>query len=1469
MGVDGGRGPGGGAPRACGPGGVGARALRRPAALAAALVAAAWLGPAAGAQLNLPQTPLFLAGSKAALVQLVVERDNKLFFEAYPSWEDIDGDGELDLRYDPANIDYYGYFGSGLCYRTVGAALEAVAVAPEKKCTDHPGTWSGDFLNYLTMTRMDVMLRALHGGTRSVDEADRTVLRRAFVPWDNHTWGIEYASEAVDGYRIEDYAPLTRPLAGHRHHFATNNEPERNDVPYLRVRQNELPEARIWDWVETEGAQGDGAADLDIVLDVRACKPGYLEPACRQYPNGHHKPVGLLHEYGENNRMYFGLLTGSYENNLRGGVVRRNLGSFSEEIDPETGQILDVGGIVHTLDALRIPNEYLERRRDQGPVAADCGYVLDRTFANGECKAWGNPVAEMMYEGLRHLAGEPAPTPSFHTTGGLDERLGLAAPAWENPWDEARPWPQCTAAYQLVVSDSNTSFDADQLPGSHFENFFDSSLGELHVGRLADTISSNEDALPGLKFIGESDGVGDRSPSPKLVDTFRTIRGQAPEEPHRQGGYYAPSVAWYGRSNDLNADAPGEQSVGNFTLALGSPLPTIDVAVGDREISFPPFGKTVGGCQYDGVSEYAPTNAIVGFTIEELTATSGTYRVAFEDMEQGADNDMDALLRYRYEVEAGAVTMEIESVSAAGCLIQHLGYSVSGSDADGVYLVVRDKDTPEGEDLDFSLDVPPGELPGGAWQDGEPLPQRSEITFRPSASPAAETLKSPLWYAAKWGGFDDVNGDGIPQGREWDADEDGDPDNWFEVSDPSKMADTLRGVFDSISEASATAAAVGVTGGSLSTGSRVYETGFRSGRWTGSLVSRAIAPDGTVSTVADWEASAALAAQIEDGEREILTWKPSERRGVPFRWAENPYEPTVDEIDLVQSAALSKSPVTGRYDLSGVEGSARVDWLRGAAVPGMRERDRPLGDIVHSTPRLVGPPVYRYRDDWGEGEPESAAPYSDFGRARAARDRVVYVGANDGMLHAFDAGELVDGAWSAGTGRERFAYLPGAVYDELPELTDPNYSHHYYVDATPTAGDAFVGGRWRTVLVGGLGRGGQAIYALDVTDPDAIDEARAADAVLWEFSDADDPDLGYTFHAPLIVRMHHGRWAAVFSGGYNAEAPDDAVGAPGRATLFVVDLETGALTAKLTAGTDTPGVPNALARPTAVDLDNDDVVDVVYAGDLQGRVWKFDVSAERPSAWGVVGDAIFRAVDGNGRAAPITAAAAVGRHPSGDGVLVYLATGKYLEPDDQAPREARNRIWALWDRDPFEHDDLGARLERDEFLEQSIGAERTVGIDADGDGEDETSAVVRDSTRRGIDWDRHSGWFLDLSWSTHAGEQVIAAPQLRENRLIVSTQVPGGDACSPAQGGWTMLLDAVSGAMPGSGLDLDGDGRFGAHEAVAGVRDLGNPMAASTIVAAGADDALLSTDEGGDGIDSRTLDARTATGRVSWRELEP
>jgi len=1423
-------------------------------------------GSVAIAQLSLPESPLFVGADNTALVQLVLGRDNKLFFEAYPSYEDINADGVLDTRYKPDEIDYSGYFNSHLCYYEIAESyLQPNQKSDDKKCATG---WSGDFLNFLTMTRMDLLRFALYGGKRVIDTSSQTRLRRAFVPKDYHTWGIEYESVATDGYDITQYSPLSLPSSGTRHLLATNNK-NMNNVPYLRIRENQS--TRIYQWTETESVQGAGPADQDIALDVNVCVSGFLEENCQLYPNGNHKPTGILHEYSVDDAMYFSLLTGSYENNLRGGVLRETMKSFSSnEVIANTGQFATTTGIVRSIDAIQIHNDF------SGTTQNDCPGLTTRAMVNGECSAWGNPIAEMMYEGLRYFAGSVAPTAMFHTTGGIDASLGLQAATWDDPYAATQPYAECSPAYQLVISDPSPSYDSDDLPGSHFSAFSSSDLGSLNVSTIADTIHATEFGGPTVNFIGESGSVNDRAPSPKEVTSFKNIRGQSPGEPHRKGSYYASSVSYYGNTNDIHPTAEGQQRVSNFAMTLGRPIPTIDVDVQGTTVSFAPFSRTVGDANSGNKNDYAPINAIVGFTVESLTSTSGSYRVSFEDREQGADNDMDALVRYSYTVSGSTVVMNVSSIYAAGTFIQHSGYAVSGTNKDGVYLVVRDQDTQESQDFDFFLDVPPGKTPGDGFNDGVALPLNSIISFNASSTPSATQLKSPLWYAAKWGGFVDDNNDGIPQQTEWDSDMDGNPDNYLAVNNPALLRDTLRSAFDQIDKETASATAIAITGGSLNTGDRIYQSEFISGEWSGQLRSFSIGVDGSLGTDEDWNVNTPLQLQIANNTRSIITYNAAEGRGVAFQWPENPAVPVNTDLSPEQITALNLNPVTLAED---GRGDDRLSYLRGNSITGFRDRSQPLGDVVHSSPVVVGAPAYYYPDYWAEDAPENVNPYSTFARSKRNRQRVVYVGANDGMLHAFDAGsyQSLTSDWSAGTGEELFAYIPNALFSKLSDLTAPKYEHKYYVDATPRTGDAHLGDSgWRSVLTGGLRRGAQGIYALDITAPESISEDNAAAAVLWEYTDADDSDLGYTYSSPLIVRLHNGKWAAVFGNGYNNTENDGHVSTNGESALYIVDLETGILIKKFLTGEGTTSNPNGMAEPTAVDLDGDNIIDLIYAGDLYGHIWAFDVSSSSPGDWTLVNDeSRFQATFANGSPAAITTRIAVGTHPEGTGVMLYAGTGKFLEEADLQPSTGLHRLYGLWDKKPFDDSQLTTAFSQDKLLQQTVTGQSERNVDTDSDDVTDTDFFVRTTSQNAIDWSTNLGWHLDLRYSEISGEQIVGeqivtAPVLREGRVIINTMLPDGDPCDPDLDGWLMIVDAASGAMSDkSPLDLNSDGDFQTEGSLTGIRGFGNPLAPSAIATAGSEDVIVQQSANNATIGTISLDARISEGRLNWRELEP
>ncbi|RLB20368.1 MAG: hypothetical protein DRG71_09830, partial [Deltaproteobacteria bacterium] len=722
-------------------------------------------------------------------------------------------------------------------------------ITADKKAPSGP-YWSGDFLNYLTMSRMDCLRKVLYVGYRSTDSTSETVLERAFIPQDAHSWGKEYTSVTEDGYDIRDYTPLDLPQSGRRHLFACTTLYD-SGPPLLRVLTNNTH--RIWEWVSKERPVADNSLGTPTDYEVRVlvCVEGLEEQNCKTYPDGTKKPIGLLQAYGENNRMYFGLISGSYDKNTSGGVLRKPVSSITDEIDANTGMFTSTNGIISTINKLRISDFNYSNHAYRG------GWVTTRPMNEGEFPDWGNPIAEMMYEALRYFAGKGTPTSEFcGTSMPNDQALGLPRAAWDNPY---ATYPYCTKPYMLVISDINPTYDSDQLPGvdSNFGSGITGDLNGFNAKDLADEISDEEGISGKEYFIGQSGGDYDGAPTPKTVEGLGSIRGLSPEEPTKQGSYYSAAVAYYGHTQDLNGEQ-GDQKAETLAVALASPLPRIEIPVGDHTITLVPFAKSVGGCLgIDGTEgRFQPTNTIVDFYVEEITSTSGTFRINFEDVEQGADHDMDAIVEYEYHVNAdNSVTITLTSQYAAGCIIQHIGYVISGTTQDGPYLEVRDSDTSNSSDVDYFLDTPPGQVPGGNWHDNQALPLTTSRTFYPGTSSGATLLKNPLWYAAKWGGFEDKNGDNHPNlQQEWDQDNDGVPDNYFYVTSPLKLSEQLAKSFAQILKKSASGTAVSVLATTGEGEGNVIQAYFRpsvtSGldeiNWIGYLQSLWVDPQGNL-----------------------------------------------------------------------------------------------------------------------------------------------------------------------------------------------------------------------------------------------------------------------------------------------------------------------------------------------------------------------------------------------------------------------------------------------------------------------------------------------------------------------------------------------------------------------------------------------------------------------------------------------
>lgn len=693
----------------------------------------------------------------------------------------------------------------------------------------------------------------------------------------------------------------------------------------------------------------------------------------------------------------------------------------------------------------------------------------------------------------------------------------------------------------------------------------------------------------------------------------------------------------------------------------------------------------------------------------------------------------------------------------------------------------------------------------------------------------------------------------------------------FLGSDATALTLSFQAIAGDIQAKTSAASSVALNGGSWNSGSQLYQAKFSSSDWTGNLVAFPVESDGAVSLIPSWESASRIKEQNWNTQRNILTYKPSAARGaqgIPFRWPVDPKNPSATELDSSQSAALNKNSA-GLLDNFGL---ARMNYLRGdisyearscavppCAAPQFRNRNvSQLGDFVNSAPYYVGASNFGYYDDF------ESAPYSNFVASNRSRMKLIYIGANDGMLHGINAE----------SGDEVFAYVPSMVHPMLNQLTDPNYSHRFYVDGSPTVGDVFYAGAWHSILVAGLRSGAKGVFALDVTNPSNFSELNATNIVRWEFT---DPDMGYVYGQPLLVKTNNGRWSVVVSGGYNSG------NFTGHAFLFVLDVETGALVAKIDTLAGTASSPNGLSPAAAIDVNGDGIADLFYAGDLNGNLWKFDLSSTTPAAWGI----------GNGGSLPlfitplgqsITARPDITKFSAG-GYIIGFGTGRYLSIADINDLSQMS-VYGIRDT-LIASTVIITDLQQQSVISTGVGLDGNIyrlsthAVDSPTDIMIAGDAMITKAHYYGT----KKGWYVNLP---DAGERVVADARFRGGRIIFTSLTPDiSDPCAFGGSGWVMEFDAITGnrldtatfdtngdnTLISSGVGTDfmsfvGQGpslrnssgrRIGAIPAAPGF--MGNRNGTTSL-----EDKYLNTSEGSV-VRVRETAGRGGEARVMWREV--
>lgn len=601
--------------------------------------------------------------------------------------------------------------------------------------------------------------------------------------------------------------------------------------------------------------------------------------------------------------------------------------------------------------------------------------------------------------------------------------------------------------------------------------------------------------------------------------------------------------------------------------------------------------------------------------------------------------------------------------------------------------------------------------------------------------------------------------------------------SFFSAADPDTFAEALSSTLAQIAARNSSASSVTANATRLDSNTHIYQARYNSGDWSGQLVSIPLNSDGSLGNIA-WDA----ATQIpEPSARSIFTRQGG--AGIAFTWE-----------------ALNNTNRTLLNIAGDNLGESRVAYLRGERGGEQRNggvfrnRSDLLGDIINSDPVYVGKRDYGYSSATGLTQTERES-YQAFlsSTAIARRPPMLYVGANDGMLHGF---RVADGV-------EQLAYIPASLLGELPQLTRPDYNHRYYVDGTPRVGDAYLGSRWKTLLLGSTGAGGKAVFAIDVTAPNNF----TADKMLWEFTHS---EMGIALAAPTLVRVKaDNKWVALVANGYNSNSQT--------ARLFVLDLATGAVIKEIDTQVGSASEPNGLSSPLPVDEDGDRVVDYVYAGDLQGNLWKFDLRDNNSAQWGIAFKAgnkpkpLFQACDGACSAStrqPITMRPLAIRHPRG-GIMVLMGTGSYFTNDDKSlPTNPRlEGVYGIWD--------TGSEVSRSQLLQQSITHEFVANGTT-------IKFNVRVVSSRDVNYTSQKGWYLVLKspgLSKGVGERAVSEMLYRHKRLIFNTLIPSADACDFGGRSWLMELDPVSGArLTYSVFDVNGDGAVNDDDYV-GIKD--------------------------------------------------
>ncbi len=540
------------------------------------------------------------------------------------------------------------------------------------------------------------------------------------------------------------------------------------------------------------------------------------------------------------------------------------------------------------------------------------------------------------------------------------------------------------------------------------------------------------------------------------------------------------------------------------------------------------------------------------------------------------------------------------------------------------------------------------------------------------------------------------------------------------ASRPSDFTTGLQKALASIAQRTSSFSNVATNAASIKAGGKVFNASYVTGIWTGAVKAWTLDTDNQPTTQA-WTATFPAAAS-----RKVYTWTGTAGATFPT---------SAQTTALTRTGGPVDFPATGAENAAYIKGDGSKEARNGGLL--RNRASTVMGDVVNSSPVYVGD------------------------------TDTLYVGANDGMLHAF----------SASDGKELFAYVPKLVnMANLASISRGDYTHKWFVDGPVSVTDRTLTAS-ANYLVGTMGRGGKGMFGLDVTTPATF----GTSSVKWELPETPLGNMGLITGRPVLAQVNNATHdiAAVVGNGVNSTN--------NHAVLLVVNVKTGAVIREIDTGAGSATTPNGLSAPTGILGPDGRSLAYVYAGDRLGNVWKFDMTDASPALWTAKKLFTAKSTDGTGAVQPITGGVTIATNPRTYKRWVFFGTGSYVtttEADDKTP--LMQGMYGFEDTDAeLQYTDLTKRTITNTGASQDGYPVRTFDPKAD----------LSASTK---------GWYVSLPGN---GERIVQDAQIVANVLVTVSMIPEGDACESGGTGYVNAVDAFTGTSLGkSFFDLDGDG---------------------------------------------------------------